>query len=184
MTRFLSRLADFACRHRGRMVIGWIVAAVLIIGIGSSLARDYNANYDTPNSESKAASDLTKDRFNGYSGQEIYVVWKDPSGAKSAQATQQLDKFFTQAEKVDHIATHTAVRVSKDGKIGTSTLPMTVPGWDFKKEQGKQLIDTAEANDGNGLEIKLGGDPIYAAQSQSSPEGLGFLGAAIVLLIA
>ena len=59
-----------------------------------------------------------------------------------------------------------------------------MPGWEVKKEQGKQLIDAAEANDGNGLEIKLGGDPIYAAQSQSSPEGLGFLGAAIVLLIA
>ena len=166
------------------MVIGWIVAAVLIIGIGSSVAGDFNANYDTPNSESKAASDLTKERFNGYSGQEIYVVWKDPTGAKSARATQRLNAFFAQAEKVKHVAPHTAIRVSENGKIGTSTLPMTVPGWDFKKEQGKELIDAAEANDGDGLEIKLGGDPIYAAQSQSSPEGLGFLGAAIVLLIA
>src|SRR3954452_25117061 len=61
---------------------------------------------------------------------------------------------------------------------------MTVHGWDFTKDQGKQLIDAAERNDGNGLELKLGGDPIYAAQSQSSPEGLGFFGAAIVLLIA
>src|SRR5262245_64316157 len=61
---------------------------------------------------------------------------------------------------------------------------MTFPGWDFTKDQGKQLSDAAEANDGNGLEIKLGGDPIYAAQSQSSPEGVGFFGAAIVLLIA
>src|ERR671920_884570 len=56
--------------------------------------------------------------------------------------------------------------------------------WEVPKEQGEQLIEAAEANDGDGLEIKLGGDPIYAAQSQSSPEGLGFLGAAIVLLIA
>ena len=35
-----------------------------------------------------------------------------------------------------------------------------------------------------GFEIKLGGDPIYAAQEAGSPEGIGFLGAAIVLLIA
>jgi putative drug exporter of the RND superfamily len=34
------------------------------------------------------------------------------------------------------------------------------------------------------LEIELGGDPIYQAQEAASPEGLGFLGAAIVLLIA
>ncbi|HEX3278871.1 MAG TPA: MMPL family transporter, partial [Thermoleophilaceae bacterium] len=166
------------------MVVGWIVAAVLIIGIGSSLAGEFKADYDTPNSESKAASDLTKDRFDGYSGQEIYVVWKDSGGAKSPAALARMDRFFAQAEKVKNIAPHTAIRVSDDGKIATSTLPMTVPGWDFKKAQGKELIDAAEANDGNGLELKLGGDPIYAAQSSSSPEGLGFLGAAIVLLIA
>jgi RND superfamily putative drug exporter len=184
MNRRLTALAEFACRRRGRMVLGWIVAAVVIIGVGSSLAGEYGANYDTPNSDSKAASDLTKQRFDGYSGQEIYVVWKDPTGAKGGRATQQMNKFFAQAEKVEHIAPHTPIRVSRNGKIAASTLPLTVPGWEVKKEQGKELIDAAEANDGDGLEIKLGGDPIYAAQSQSSPEGLGFLGAALVLLIA
>ena len=76
------------------------------------------------------------------------------------------------------------MRVSRDGTIGSTTLPLTVPGWDVTKEDGEQLIDAAEGNDGGGLEIKLGGDPIYAAQGQSSPEGIGFLGGAIVLLIA
>ena len=52
------------------------------------------------------------------------------------------------------------------------------------KEDGEKLIDAAEANSGDGLEIRLGGDPIYAAQESTSPEGIGFLGAAIVLLIA
>ncbi len=184
MTQLLARLADLACRRRGRVVLAWVAAAVVIIGVGTSLAGDYNADYDTPSSESKAASDLTKQRFDGYSGQEIYVVWKDEGGARSPGARRQLNAFFAQAEKVDHIDPHTPIRVSEDGKIGSTTLPMTVPGWDFTKDQGKELIDAAERNDGNGLELKLGGDPIYAAQSQSSPEGLGFLGAAIVLLIA
>ena len=85
---------------------------------------------------------------------------------------------------MDHIASHAPIRISQNGQIGSTTLPLTVPGWDVTKDQGKQLINAAEDNDGNGTEIKLGGDPIYAAQSQSSPEGLGFLGAAIVLLIA
>jgi RND superfamily putative drug exporter len=184
MTRHLTRLADIAYRRRGRMVLGWVVATILIIGLGGAFKGDYNANYDTPGSESKAASDITKEHFGGYSGQEIYVVWKDPSGATSSAATQRINAFFAQAEKVDHIAAHTTIRVSRDGKTGASSLPMTAPGWDFTKDQGKQLIKAAEANDGNGVEIKLGGDPIYAAQSQSSPEGIGFLGAAIVLLIA
>ena len=166
------------------MLLGWIVAAVVIIGVGSSLAGEFEADYDTPNSESKAASDLTKQRFDGYSGQEIYAVWKAPGGVDTPEVRQRIDRFLAQAEKVEHVSRHTPIRVSENGQIATTTLPMTVPGWEMKKEQGEQLIDAAEANDGDGLEIQLGGDPIYVAQSQSSPEGLGFLGAAIVLLIA
>jgi RND superfamily putative drug exporter len=184
MTRSLSRLADISYRRRGRVVLAWIAAAIVIIGVSSSLAGEFNADYDTPGSESKAASDLTEKRFDGYSGQEVYVVWKDEGGADSAAAKQSVDKFLGEAEQVDHIAPHTAIRYSDDGTIGATTLPMTVPGWEMEKEQGEELIDAAEGNTGDGLEIQLGGDPIYVAQEQSSPEGIGFLGAAIVLLIA
>jgi putative drug exporter of the RND superfamily len=184
MTRHLVRLADISYRRRGRMVLAWIVSAVLIIGVGSSLAGEYNADYDTPGSESKAASDLTEEGFGGYSGQEIYVVWKDPAGATSPGAKQGVNAFFAEAEQVEDVARHTPIRVSEDGTIGSSTLPLTAPGWDIPKESGEDLIAAAEGNSGDGLEIKLGGDPIYVAQEASSPEGLGFLGAAIVLLIA
>jgi putative drug exporter of the RND superfamily len=184
MTRRLARLADIAYRRRGRMVVAWIVAAILIIGVGSALAGEYEADYDTPGSESKAASDLTESRFNGYSGQEIYVVWKDENGATNPAAKERLNSFFAEAEQVDHVAAHTPIRVSEDETIGSTTLPLTVPGWEVEKQDGEKLIDAAESNSGDGLEIKLGGDPIYAAQESTSPEGIGFLGAAIVLLIA
>jgi putative drug exporter of the RND superfamily len=184
MTRILTRIADVAYRHRGRMVLGWIVAAVVLIGLGSSLAGDYHADYNTPGSQSKKASDLTERAFKGYSGQEIYVVWKDPQGAQSSAAKQQMDKFFAQAEGVPHVGKHAEIRVSEDGKIATTTLPLNVPGWEVKKEQGEELIDAAEASAGNGLRVELGGEPILIAQGQTSPEGIGFLAAAIVLLIA
>ena len=89
MTRFLARLADIAYRRRGRVVLGWIVASVVIIGVGSSLAGEYQADYDTPGSDSEAASKITEQRFAGYSGQEIYVVWQDDNGALSPQAHQK-----------------------------------------------------------------------------------------------
>src|SRR5215204_3912324 len=184
MTRRLTRLADIAYRRRGRVVLLWLVAMVVIIGVGSSLAGEFSADYDTPGSESKAASDITEQRFAGYSGQEIFVVWKDPAGATSPQAEQRINAFLAEAEKVNNVSPHTPIRVSDNGEIGATTLPMTVPGWDFKDDDARKIVDAAQANDGNGLEIELGGDPIYSVQSQSSPEGVGFLGAAIVLLIA
>jgi RND superfamily putative drug exporter len=184
MTRPLARLADIAYRRRGRVVLAWIAATVVIIGMGSSLAGEYNANYNTPGSESKAASDLTEERFGGYSGQEIYVVWKDEAGARSPGARERVNAFFAEARRVDNVAEQTPIRVSRDGTIGSTTLPLTAAGWDVPKEDGEKLIAAAEKNSGGGLEIKLGGDPIYAAQEAASPELLGFLGAAIVLLIA
>jgi RND superfamily putative drug exporter len=184
MTRRLTRLADIAYRRRGRMVLAWIAAAVVIIGVGSSLAGEYEADYNTPGSESKAASDLTEERFGGYSGQEVYVVWKDPAGATSPGARERVNAFLAEAERVDHVAEHTPIRGSEDGTIGSTNLPLTVPGWEVPKEDGEKLIAAAEDSSGDGLEIKLGGDPIYQAQEATSPEGIGFLGAAIVLLIA
>jgi putative drug exporter of the RND superfamily len=184
MTRHLARLADLAYRRRGRMVLAWIVSAIVIIGLGSSLAGEYEADYNTPGSESKAASDLTEREFGGYSGQEVFVVWKDPDGATSPAARKRIDAFFDDVKGIDHIEPQTAIRVSEDGTIATTSLPLTVPGWEVPKEDGEKLVAAAEDNSGGGLEIKLGGDPIYRAQEGASPEGLGFLGAAIVLLIA
>jgi RND superfamily putative drug exporter len=184
MTSFLARLAQISYRHRGRTVLAWIAAMVVIIGIGGALAGEYSADYDTPGSESKAAGQLTKEKFGGYSGQEIYVVWKDKGGAQSAAAKQRIAAFVADAKKVDHIGSPTPTRVSDDGTVATTTLPLNVPAWDVKKEVGEKLIAAADKHSGGGLVIKLGGDPIYEAQSSSSPEVLGLVGALIVLLIA
>src|SRR5215203_2886180 len=184
MTRRLSRLADFAYRRRGRMVLAWIVATVVLIGLGTSLAGEYEADYNTPGSESKAASDLTEREFGGYSGQEIFVVWKDPNGAASPEAKRHVNAFLADVSQIDNIEKAGPTRVSEDGTIATTSLPLTIPGWEVPKEDGEQLVDAAEENSVGGVEIKLGGDPIYRAQEGASPEGLGFLGASIVLLIA
>ena len=184
MTRRLARLADFSYRRRGTMVLLWIVSAVVIIGLGASLAGEYEADYNTPGSDSKAASDLTEREFGGYSGQEIYVVWKDPAGVKSPASQRRMNAFFKQTEGIKDVEKRGAIRVSDDGTIATTTLPLTVPGWQVKKKQGEELIDAAESNSAGGLVIKLGGEPIYTAQEQTSREFYGFLGAAIVPLIA
>jgi putative drug exporter of the RND superfamily len=184
MTRRLARLADISYRYRGRMVLAWIAAAVGIIVLGSLFAGEYEADYNTPGSESKAASELTEREFGGYSGQEVFVVWKDPAGATSPAARKQVDAFFAEVRGIDDIEPRTAIRVSEDGTIATTTLPLTVPGWEVPKEDGEKLVSAAEDNSGDGLEIKLGGDPIYRTQEGASPEGVGLLGGAIVLLIA
>ncbi len=184
MTRRLAGLADIAYRRRGRMVLTWIAAAIVLIGLGSKLVGEYEADYNTPGSESKAASELTERKFGGYSGQEVFVVWRDPAGATSPVARKRVDAFLAEATRIDHIERQRPIRVSDDGTIAMTTLPLTVPGWEIPKESGERLVAAARANSGNGLAIRLGGDPIYRTQEGASPEMIGLLGAAIVLLIA
>jgi putative drug exporter of the RND superfamily len=184
MTRFLARLADISYRRRGTMVLAWIVSAIVIIGLGSSLAGEYEADYNTPGSESKRAGELAESRFDGYSGQEIFVVWTDPNSAVSTAAKRRGYAFLAEAQEVENVGQAAKVRASDDGKVATTTLPLTTPGWEVPKEDGEQLVEAAERNSGGGMQIKLLGDPIYRAQEGASPEIYGFIGAAIVLLIA
>ena len=99
------------------------------------------------------------------------MVWKDRPAARSPAAQQRIDAFLAEAERVDHVADATPIRVSQDGTIGATTLPLTVAGWEVPKEDGEKLIAAAERTAGDGLEIKLGGDPIYAAQEADEPGG-------------
>ena len=114
----------------------------------------------------------------------MLVVWEDPDGATSPTARERVDAFLAEVEGIEHIEPATATRVSQDGTIASTSLPLTVPGWEIPKEDGENLVSAAEDNSGAGLEIELAGDPIYRAQEGASPEGIGFLAASIVLLIA
>jgi RND superfamily putative drug exporter len=184
MTSLLARIADTAYRRRGRMVLAWIVATVVLIGLGKLFAGEYEADYNTPGSESKAASELTESAFGGYSGQEVYVVWKDPNGAQNPAAKGAMEDFFAEAEAVPHIEKRQPIRLSEDGTIATTTLPLTIPGWEVPKEDGEKLVEAAEDNSTGSLQIELGGDPILRAQEGASAEMYGLGAAAIVLLIA
>ena len=185
MTRFLARLADLAYRRRGRMVLAWIAATIVIIGVGSSLAGEYEADYDTPGSESKAASDLTEERFDGYSGQEIYVVWKDEAGADSPAARERVDAFFAEAEQVDHVAEHTPIRVSRGRHDRLDHAPADRPRLGGP-EGGRREADRRRRGEQRrrARDQARRGPDLRRRRRRRSPEGLGFLGAAIVLLIA
>jgi RND superfamily putative drug exporter len=184
MSDLLARLADIGYRHRGRVVAAWIAAAVAIIALGSVLADDFRAEYATPGSESKEARDLTEREFAGFTGDQLFAVWRDPAGAWRGETRERIGAFLDEAKQVDYVGDETPVRVSDDGTIATTTLPLSVSPSDIEVEDGEHLIAAAERHSGDGLEIQLGGEPIYLAQEGTSPEGVGFFAAAIVLLIA
>ncbi len=184
MTARLTRLADSAYRHRGRMVIAWIVGMLAAFALSSALAGKFHADYSTPGSESKQASALVEQRFGGYSGSSIDVVWRADRGVADPVVKRKVHTFLTGASKLDGVGGAEPTRVAPGKKIAATGLQLTKQPWDISKKTGTDLIALADRASGDGVEVKLGGGPIQQAESGNGPEGYGLLGAAIVLLIA
>jgi RND superfamily putative drug exporter len=186
MTARLAQLADVAYRRRGRMVLAWIAALVAAFAIfATGVGGKFHADYSTPGSESSETSTLIAQKFGGFSGDTIDVVWKSDSGQAASGANKaKIDRFFADASKLEGVGQAAPVRVSQNGQIAATNLELTELPWDVPKSTGEELIKLADNTSGDGFEVKLGGGPIQDAQGNNGPEGFGFLGATIVLLIA
>jgi RND superfamily putative drug exporter len=180
----LGRLGALMHRRRGRVVVAWLAALAAVIAVAPMLAGSYGADFGTKGSESERAATLIKERFPGRSGDTISVVWEALDGARSRQAGARVERFLQQAERLEGIGSAGPERVSRDARIATTTLELDRRGWDVPTETGTELIDLAKRSSGDGLTIAVGGATIRNAEGGGSPEGVGLIAAALVLLVA
>ena len=179
----MSKLGAFVHRRRKRVVLAWVVALAAILAIAPMIKGSSNANFETKGSESARASAVLKERFPGRSADSVTVVWKAPN-ARAPQVDQRVNGFLQRAERLEGVGAAGQARVARDGTIATTTLELDRPGFDVPDATGKRLIALAEQYSGGGTEILLGGNVIRNAEGGGSPEGVGLIAAAVVLLIA
>jgi putative drug exporter of the RND superfamily len=186
MTTHRGRLADlgaFVHRRRKRVVLAWVVALAAILAIAPMIKGSSNANFETKGSESARASAVLKAHFPGRSADNVTVVWK-AGDARSPQVEQRVNAFLQRAERLTGVGDAGQTRVSRDGTIATTTLELDRPGFDVPDATGKRLIALDHQYSGGGTEILLGGNVVRNAEGGGSPEGVGLIAAAFVLLIA
>ena len=185
---FLPRLADLAYSRRRAVLAAWVVALVAAFGAAGQLAGEWSADYSTPGSESKAASERLRDALPGHSSSTVDVVWKAPD-ARSPRIQQRVDGFLARAQRLEGIGDGvraSAAQVSDDRRIALVRLPLTTDRFDdVPTATGVRLIALAERTSGRGLRVELGGLVIQDAQSQElSSEVVGLLIATVVLLLS
>jgi len=180
----LARLARLAHRRRGRMVLAWIAGLAAVLALSPVLAGEFAADFSTPGSQSARASELVAERFPGRTGDTVTVAYEAPDGAAAPAVRERLATFYADADALEGIGLAAAPRISRDGTIGAAELELTDRGWNVPVESGERLIAMAAAASGDGLRIELGGGPVEEAQEGGSPESVGLLVAAGVLLVA
>jgi RND superfamily putative drug exporter len=192
----MRALARWCFRHKVVVVVSWVLALFVLGGLSASAGTGYTDSFSLPGTESTTALDLLTDNFNTEATDTNQVVFAadDVNDPQIKQRIEQtLDKIANgpHVERVDSpFAEGAAARqISEDGTVAFANVHMDgeQPIADVPKSAYDQLIDTAEAARGDGLQVELGGSGIQ--QASQDPGGgpselIGFLAAAVVLAIA
>jgi RND superfamily putative drug exporter len=185
----LVRLATW-CYERRRLVLGlWIVALVGSFALSSAFGAAFKQDYFAPGSESKEALDVLRDKFEEHSGDTLQVVFRAPGGIEQARPRiEALLNDLADDEHVEAIVSPFSERglfqVSKDRTIAYADVELDEVAQDIDLEESKTLVDKVLAANGEGLQVEAGGQTAsIALQGEVGSEGIGFLAAALILLV-
>jgi putative drug exporter of the RND superfamily len=184
-------IARWTMAHRRFVVVAWIVAAVGILAVSSSVGKKTASDFTLPGTGSQHAVDLLRSRFPAQAGDADQIVFH----ARSGKLTNPADR-ATIAATLDRVAGLPHVTsvaspyaagqhaVSPDGTIAFATVNFDQRANALPKAAVDKVITVAQSARSPTLEVELGGQAIEQAQQAS----LGFatvvgIAAAIVILL-
>jgi putative drug exporter of the RND superfamily len=181
----LVGLAGVLVRRRRRVLLVWVAMLALIAGLSPLVSGEFEADYNTPGSESEAAGVLIAEHFgDAGSGDTIDVVWQAPSGVERGAPERAVAAYLQDAESLEGIAGRGDVQISPDSTIAMTSLKLDRREWDVPLDTATALIERAEATSHEGLRIELAGGIIQEAREHADPEVLGMVAALVILLLA
>jgi putative drug exporter of the RND superfamily len=189
----MRSFATWTTGHRKTVIIGWIVGLIVTGFVAGSVGADFTEEFKLPNSDSKKALDLLEDRFPAQAGEAAQIVFKSDDGVESAAVERKMDAVFVKVAKFPHVSEVAnpyegdgAAAISKDGQVAYATIQFDVTNDKLDKDKTEEIISTAQAAAGDGLQVELGGQVIAEATEEEGEDTsflVGLLAAAVVLLL-
>src|SRR5262245_23024171 len=186
----LGTLAGMAFRRRRRVILGWVAALALAIGLSAAFAGDFAADYSAPGSDSKQAQDLLEQRFPVQAGDTVDVVVRSDTPVTAPDVRAEVAGLLRGLGGLPHVAAvedpyTTTGDISSDGKTLVAHLKLDVANpVDMPVSDSKKMLAAAQAAERQGFDVALGGQTIQAAeQGAIGSEGIGIAAAAIILLL-
>ncbi len=184
----LSKWASFAARRPKRVILGWIVALILVVGIATSLGGKFVDTFEIPGSESQQAVDLLQERFPSQAGDSAQMVFQSPSGINDPAVKAQIDAALAEAAALPEVIGVTspfdANTISEDGTIAYATIQYDKPGNDVDEASFKALESLTERTESDQLTVEIGGQVVSAQElPETGTSELIGIGAAIIILL-
>jgi putative drug exporter of the RND superfamily len=186
----LGRLAGVSFRRRGRVVLGWIAALAVAIGLSAAFGGEFAADYSSPGSDSKQAQDVLEQRFSAQSGDTVNVVVRADHPVTEAAVRSDVNDLLAKLRGLPHVAGvddpyTTEGGIAEDGRTLIARLNLDVVNpMDMPIAATEKLLAAADAVERPGLDVALGGQTIQQAeQGEIGSEMIAFAIAALILLV-
>src|SRR3546814_16233509 len=113
MTRALYRLGRFAVERRRRVLLAWVVLAVVLTVAARSSGGESNDDFRVPGVESQAAIDLLEERFPDAAGGRAQVVLHVEDGSLNDEVrADEIADALAEVGRHDHDVLETAMVVA------------------------------------------------------------------------
>src|SRR6478735_5677694 len=99
----LARWARYASKHHWRVLGGWLVALILIIGLVSTAGGTFVDSFKIPGAESQRALDLLTDRFPAQAGDSARIVVKADAGVNDPATRTRIDQLVADVSQLPEV---------------------------------------------------------------------------------
>ncbi|MFP4636412.1 MAG: MMPL family transporter [Nitriliruptoraceae bacterium] len=194
MTGWLYRIGGWAAAHRGLVVVSWLVAVTLIVGLAFNLGGEFSEEFGIPGTESHEAQEVLEERFPERSGGSARVVFSteqgqlaDPDNADAVAATLRAVRDLPSVAVVGDPLGGQGGAISEDGTIGFADVRYDEPVGELGADRVDELDTTVQVGRDRGLEVELSGElPSYYQSPQLSGGELALkvTAALVIMLVA
>ena len=187
----MAKIARFCFTNKWLVIIAWIVIAVGLIGIESSVHSAYSNSFTLPNTGSFNAYKLLLHNAPKLAGDSDQIVFEAKSGTLSSPAVHdELAALLTKVKNLPYTGGVSArigapLGVSKDGTIGYVTATFNRLPQGVGSSNSTLFVNTVRGASNSSIDFEVEGNVAEQGAQNNTDKSLifGFLATAIVLFL-
>jgi putative drug exporter of the RND superfamily len=179
--------------HRRRVIVGWVVVAVLATALAQSVGAKYVVAFSLPGTGFQRASDLLTREFKTQSGDVDAVVFHVLTGTIDSPAVRAgIAPMLTRVAALPHVtgvispySSRGAVQVSRNRMTAFATVNYDQSASALPSSTGRALLDQVNAVHVGGLQVAAGGQVVEDAEAfgVGPATEVGVIAALLILLL-
>jgi RND superfamily putative drug exporter len=163
----LGGLAAWCYDHRRRVLAGWLLAAMAIIGLAQWAGSRLDNNFTLASSPSQQAQNLLASRFPSHEGDSADVVLRSPSPLDSPANAAAINRLVRSLQPLAHVsgvqsplAPGASQQLSPNRRTGFVVVQFDAAAADLPASAVQRVIGTARSLAHPGLQVAVGGAPV------------------------